>query len=195
MIRAMEERDIPTVVDLHRKYIPEALFPLLGDEFMRRFYRSLVRSPLGVNMVFERESGAVAGFISAATDSKRIFRHMLRENFLPFFAAGLRFILLNPRKAGECIETFLYPLRVGEEGIAAELLFISVDKDLRGTTLATDLVANVMEEFSRRGINKAKVTTHDFNRGAIKILEANGFTLGREIRFRSKSIYLFTYGK
>jgi len=191
----MREQDIPAVLELHRKYIPEALFPLLGDDFMTRFYRSLVRSPLGVHFVFERESGEVAGFISAATDSGALYRQLLAENFVPFFMAALRFLLRRPGKLGECLDTLLYPARVGGDGIDAELLFISVEKDLRGTSLATEFVARVMEEFSRQGVSKAKVTTHDFNKGARKILEANGFSLKREIRFRSKSVYLFTYGE
>jgi len=57
MLRKMEKNDIPAVIRLHREYIPGALFPKLGEEFMNALYLSMMKLDCAANFVWEAEGG------------------------------------------------------------------------------------------------------------------------------------------
>ena len=194
MLRSLQTKDIPTVIRLHTEYIPGALFPKLGDVFMAALYKTMMNLDSTATYVWEDEdeqAGEIKAFITVTSDSSTLFLQVLLRNFPLFLWRSFLYIAGNPLRIGELWETATYSGLADMEGINAELLFIAIDKNYRKKNISDILVDECLKWLRSKEINKVKVTTYTTNRGANTLLERLGFTLGRQVPFRNKTLNLY----
>ncbi len=191
MLRSMNFEDINIVVELHKKYIPGALFPELGDKFMKILYKGMLESERACLYVWEDE-GNVEGFIAATSSSSSLMKEIFAKKFLVVVECVLIYLLLHPVSGWYRLwETFTYSKRSHLEGVEGELLFIALTKKARKKGVSDLLVLNALQWLKSCGLKEAKVTTYVTNRGANALLQRMGFTLVRDIPFRGNRINLY----
>lgn len=205
MLRKLKEKDIPIVVRLHTDYIPGALFPRLGHEFMTNLYKTMMDLDCVVTYVWEDTgdeggsgvrsvpdiSGKPVAFVTATTDASELMKKMLSKSFGLFAWSAFIYILGNPLRVGEILETAGYSRKTEVPGVTGEFLYIAIDKNYRRANISDALVKECMKWLKTKGLKKAKVTTYTDNKGANTLLERLGFRVEREISFRGKMKNLF----
>lgn len=206
MLRKLKEEDIPIIVKLHTDYIPGALFPKLGHDFMTNLYQTMMELDCVVTYVWEDSgeeggdsavknisgiSGKAVAFITATTDASELFKKMLSKNFAAFGWNAFIYILGNPLRIGELLETAGYSKKAEVPGVTGEFLYIAIDKNYRRTNISDALVKECMKWLKSKGLKKAKVTTYTNNKGANTLLERLGFKVERELPFRGKMKNLY----
>ncbi len=205
MIRKLKETDIPIIVKLHTDYIPGALFPKLGHDFMVNLYKAMMELDCVVTYVWEDSgeegdsnvkniagiSGKPVAFITATTDASELMKLMMKKNFGPFAWSVFIYVLGNPLRIGEVLETAGYSKKAEVSGVTGEFLYIAIDKNYRRANISDALVKECMKWLKGKGLKKAKVTTYTNNKGANTLLERLGFKVKKELPFRGKMKNLY----
>lgn len=170
-LRTGTTADALAVARLHAERIGEGFLVTLGPRFLTRLYRRIALSPHGVLIV--AESGErVAGFIGAATSTRRLYGEFLRRDALAAGVAAAPAVLHNPRRVWE---TFRYGTGADGGLPAAEILSIAVASDAGGRGIGGALVAEAQEQLAELGTHEARVVTAIGNDAALAMYERAGF--------------------
>ncbi|HEX5938370.1 MAG TPA: GNAT family N-acetyltransferase, partial [Actinomycetota bacterium] len=171
-IRSAAPRDVPAMARLHRRSMPTAFLPELGDGFLRQLYRVAIDDDDTVAMVAERE-GALAGLAVATPSVRRFYRRFaLRRGVLAASLAAPR--LARPSVRRRAWETARYG-NGATDLPAAELLSIAVDRSVRGRGVGTMLDAAIREGLSDRGVPRCKAVVGADNVAADRFYERRGY--------------------
>jgi ribosomal protein S18 acetylase RimI-like enzyme len=190
-VRPATSADLPRVAQLHADRIREGFLSTLGQPFLRRLYRRVLRSDGCFVLVAEQAGEPVAGFVAGVDDLGRLYRRfVLRDGAV----AGLR---AAPRLLGALTrvrETMAYP--AATEGLPdAEILAVAVAADHGGEGVGTALVRAATERFAAAGVSTAKVVTTSDNVAALAMYAAAGFRPAADIEVhegRSSAVLVWT---
>ena len=100
-IRACQEADLPSVVDLHASRLVNSTFAQLGPRFLRALLAGMLDCPHAVVLVDEAD-GAVAGFIAGADDTEALFAWLKRRRTASLLFAALAAVSPKRRPAAKC---------------------------------------------------------------------------------------------
>ena len=174
MIRPISVDDAPELARLHRLYMPDSTLATFGLRFLQSLYRGLARSRTGIGFVSPSQ-GTVQAYIAAATDSRQLFRDILKFEWFSLFSQ-LLLRMRDPRITLKAVrETLQYSSATEIPGVRAEYLFIAIAPELRRRGTARTFILKVREEMKRRGVEKAKVSILDHNPAIKTILLDLGF--------------------
>ena len=177
-VRPGRPEDAPALARMHAEALPRAFLPLLGDRFMRRLYRAMVRDPQAVVVVAE-EGTAVVGFASGVASVKAFYRRFYRRHGLPA-ALGAVPRLVRPGILRRIRETARYP--AGARDLPqAELLSIAVEGTSRSKGVGRVLGEGIVAGLARRGADRVKVVVAGDNEGARTFYRRLGFEPLEEI--------------
>ncbi|WP_336712004.1 GNAT family N-acetyltransferase [Arthrobacter sp. USHLN218] len=111
-IRPATAADLPAMAAWQCRYVPDGLFPQMGERFVRRWHGSFLDTPYGVALVAERPdasgtgtSAAPIGFLVGSTDQVRHVEEVVRRHRMRLASAGLVALAGRPRLAAHFIRT------------------------------------------------------------------------------------------
>lgn len=162
-IRAAEDRDIQSIVAIHREMFPGFLMTLMGPRFLAGYYQAVLDSRVGLLFVAQDKNGKIAGFVSGFT-SPADFYDFFRKRKLHLAIASLGYVVLRPALWPRILENFSTVNRVADAGedIAkntAELSSIAVVSNIEGKGCGKMLVERFVAECSQAGISSVVLTT------------------------------------
>jgi ribosomal protein S18 acetylase RimI-like enzyme len=171
VVRPATDADLGTVAHLHRTRISEGFLSYLGEPFLRRLYRRVLRSTGGFVLVADTDDTRVAGFAAGAADLGRLYRSfVLRDGVVAGSRAAPRILRSLPR----VLETLRYPS--GGDGLpTAEILAVAVSTAAAGRGVGLALVRAALERFAQDGVDSAKVVTGSDNAAALALYRRAGF--------------------
>jgi glycosyltransferase involved in cell wall biosynthesis/ribosomal protein S18 acetylase RimI-like enzyme len=176
VIRAAGVGDAAAMARLHAGGMPDAFLPTLGQAFLTRLYRALVRDPQAVALVAEDVDGLV-GFAAGVVSVGGFYRRFARRHGLAAaLAAAPR--LARPSVARRLLETVRYPAQAGGSGAPlpdAELLSIAVAPGRRSGGTGRALADGLLRGLAERGAGEVKVVVGAANRGANRFYAKVGF--------------------
>lgn len=180
-LRPGEEPDAAAVAQLHCSGISQGFLPHLGEDFLTRLYRRIVRFEGAFVIVADRQR-QVLGFIAGTEAVPELYREfLLRDGMVAALKAAPRLL----RGSRRMFETLSYGRDdpEGDDLPAAELLSIAVDSTVRGQGVGRHLVEAFVAELRRRQVPAAKVVVAADNHSAIALYRRCGFrsALVREI--------------
>jgi ribosomal protein S18 acetylase RimI-like enzyme len=171
-IRLAARRDVPAMARLHRRSMPTAFLPELGDGFLRQLYRMAIDDDDTVAMVAECE-GAVAGLAVATPSVRRFYRRFtLRRGVLAASLAAPH--LARPSVRARAWETARYGSGAADLP-PAELLSIAVDRSIRGRGVGAMLDAAIRVGLSDKGVPRCKAVVGADNVAADRFYERRGY--------------------
>lgn len=174
VVRPAILHDVPQLAALHVGRIREGFLSSLGEPFLRRLYRRIVRSPNSFVLVAADADG-IAGFVAVATDVKRLYQaFVIRDGVIAGLAAAPRLA----RSAGKVFETLRYPAAAASESEPlppAEILAVSVAERAARRGVGHRLVLAALDELERRGVSSVKVVAGADNVAALGLYERCGF--------------------
>ncbi|MEY2461186.1 MAG: hypothetical protein QOG30_3016 [Acidimicrobiaceae bacterium] len=157
---------------LHASSITEGFLPRLGDRFLERLYRCVVKDDHSFLLVAENSDGDVVGMIAGTEDVHALYRRFLRRDGLRAAISAAPRVLRNLRAV---LETLRYGGASTADLPAAELLAVAVDREARGTGLGRELVDALSAEFARRGTSSSKVVVGAANDTALHLYRGCGY--------------------
>lgn len=177
-LRRARHTDAAALAFLHRRTLPGAFLPVLGEGFLRELYRALIEDPEAVALVAERD-GRVVGLATGARSVRRLYRRFYRRHGLrAAIAAGPK--LVRPEVLRRVRETAAYPI-VSNGLTEAELLSICVEPAARERGMGRRLAEEVIRNLGELGAREVKVVVDAANEGGNRFYQAVGFRLERTL--------------
>ena len=172
VIRPARVADAPALARLHRRSLPDAFLPKLGEGFLRQLYRALATDQEAVAVVAEDGDG-VAGFAVGVVSVEGFYRRFYRRYGL---RAGLAAApsLIRPSVIRGMWETARYPALNGS-GPQAELLVIAVAVRSQSQGIGMRLADEIVGGLRERGAGQVKVVVGADNIPANRFYERIGF--------------------
>jgi len=171
-VRSASRRDVAAMAKIHRRTMPTAFLPMLGDGFLRQLYRVAIDDGDTVALVAERD-GAIAGFAVATPSVRRFYRRFALHRGVPAAAiAAPR--LVRPTVRRKAWETARYGSG-GSDLPSAELLSIAVDRSMRGRGVGAMLDVAVREGLFGKGVDRYKAVVGADNAVADRFYERQGY--------------------
>jgi ribosomal protein S18 acetylase RimI-like enzyme len=162
---------VAAIARLHASRIAEGFLSSLGEAFLARLYRRVVRATHAFAIVAE-DGGDVLGFVAGVERLDTLYRDfLLYDGWYAGVVAAPRLLRAAPR----VVETLRYPAAGGSDLPAAEILAVAVATGAEGRGLGRRLVAAGTAEFRARGVDAAKVVTTADNAAALAMYRACGF--------------------
>ncbi|HUP18642.1 MAG TPA: GNAT family N-acetyltransferase, partial [Gemmatimonadota bacterium] len=176
-LRPARPADASAMATLHRRSMPTAFLPQLGDGFLRQLYLAAMEDPNTVAVVAERD-GAFEGFGTATSSLRNFYRRFaIRRGVLAMALAGPR--LARPSVIRRVRETAAYG-NGRSELPDAELLSIAVAESSRGRGVGRALESEVRDGLSERGVSQFKVIVGANNVDANKFYASCGYRAAGE---------------
>jgi ribosomal protein S18 acetylase RimI-like enzyme len=177
VVRPAQAADVAALARLHASRVGEGFLPTLGEPFLGRLYRRIIRSPRGCAFVVD-DAGRVAAFAAGATDLSALYREFVVRDGV---AAGFRAIVPIARSARRVLETLRYPATTA--GLPpAEVLAVATAAGATGRGFGKRVVRAVTAELGRRGAPAVKVTVGAGNDAALAMYASCGFETVTRVR-------------
>jgi|GEM_PF-1237196 len=173
-VRTMTLSDVDAVVHIHATALPDYFLTSLGPRFLALYYREVVRSPLGISLVFVRD-GRVVGFVTGELRPGTFYRQLFLRRWFAFgfYALGAamrrpRILLRIGRELGHRVEA-----PRGEE--VARLASLAVLPEVAGRGYGLALVAAAIGHIRRRGGTVILLEVKQENQALLDAYERIGF--------------------
>lgn len=171
-VRPARPADAPALAQMHRRALPDAFLPSLGDRFLRRLYRALAADKEAVALVAVDEEGIV-GFATGVPSVRRFYRRFLLRHGLPA-ALAIAPRMARPSAVRRLRETAAYPQRSGSLP-DAELLSIAVSPARASRGVGRGLAEATIAGLAGRGATEVKVVVSADNERANRFYAGVGF--------------------
>jgi ribosomal protein S18 acetylase RimI-like enzyme len=171
--RLGSDDDAGIAASLHASQIDAGFLSLLGEGFLTRLYRRIVRTS-GCFLVMAEVEGVPVGFVAGSDSVSSLYRTFLLHDGLAAAAGAARPIIANWRRVAET-------LRHGSSGSVGtghgvELLAIAVDPRVQGRGIGRQLVTAFLGQVESGGGTAAYVVVAAGNAAAVGLYRAAGFT-------------------
>jgi GNAT superfamily N-acetyltransferase len=107
-VRPATPTDLTTMAAWQCRYVPDGLFPQMGERFVRRWHASFLDSPFGIALVAEHvdaQGTQAVGFLVGSTDQFRHIDDVVRRHRLRLALAGLLALAQRPRLGAHFVRT------------------------------------------------------------------------------------------
>ncbi|MCW2135278.1 GNAT family N-acetyltransferase [Arthrobacter sp. VKM Ac-2550] len=107
-VRPATPTDLTTMAAWQCRYVPDGLFPQMGERFVRRWHASFLDSPFGIALVAERvdaQGAQAVGFLVGSTDQFRHIDDVVRRHRVRLALAGLLALAQRPRLGAHFVRT------------------------------------------------------------------------------------------
>jgi len=187
-IREARPDDLNAITKLYDRYMYDSELAALGGTFIKNYLGLIIRREDSLAFVID-DNGHVAGFIMATLNGRDLRFTLVKEPGILY--AWLRSLLKRPGRTLKTLGLTAYPGRSQVEGVAAELLFISILPEYRKMGFAKRLIEKCLGEMKRRGVEKVKVTVVSANERVRGILKDMGFSNVRDFNVLNKWMSLY----
>ncbi|MCK5012417.1 MAG: GNAT family N-acetyltransferase [Candidatus Omnitrophica bacterium] len=163
----------------------DSFFAKLDEKFLSIMFDGLLCSKYEISYVFEKD-GEIAGFITASTNTKKLFNEILKKRMQALLGVILAGLFRNPHFLCQLVESFFYSKKTLVNDTHAELLFITIEPRYRKRKLSKELIKTVLDQLHKMSVFKVKVTTQRKNYVVNKLLEGLQFKQVRSFSFYGK---------
>jgi ribosomal protein S18 acetylase RimI-like enzyme len=173
VVRRAVPADIAAIAGLHASRIDEGFLPTLGQPFLRRLYRRILRSRDTSAHVAVDDRGRIVGFAAACADVGALYRRFVVRDGVVAACVAAPHLLRSWRRA---LETLRYPAHSdGGKLPDAEILAVAVAPEASGRGVGRALVDACGRDMQRLGLAAVKVVAGAHNDGARALYTGCGF--------------------
>jgi GNAT superfamily N-acetyltransferase len=184
-VRPATPTDLAAMAAWQCRYVPDGLFPQMGERFVRRWHASFLDSPFGIALIAERvdtQGAQAVGFLVGSTDQFRHIDDVVRRHRVRLALEGLLALAGRPRLGAHFVRTrarsYLTriltpksrrtptaepaagePLGATPDGQIAVVTAIAVDAAARGSGAGQELLNRFLEHARTAGATRAELVT------------------------------------
>ncbi len=104
LLRRLRTGDTPTTARLHRRLLPNGLFPRLGPRFLEPWHGTFLDTPAATGLAVVHQ-GEVVAFVLATLDQRLYLRHTLRRHRWSLMWRGALGMLARPHVLVQFLRT------------------------------------------------------------------------------------------
>jgi len=171
-ILPLAREHVDDVARLHGAHLT-GLVSLLGPRATRAFYAGCVGSALAIAFV-ALEGDAVRGFVMGSVDAGALRRDAFRRNRLGMLLGASIGILTRPTTLRWLLEHVRGTEPAGYDTSAAELIYLAVSTEARGSGLGGRLVEAFARALELRGVRAFELSVDAENEQAIRFYQRMG---------------------
>ena len=186
----LEQAHAASIAHLHAEALAGDFLPSLGENFLREFYNSALRTGSLIGFVDIQEQQLI-GFICGSHNTPKLFWNVLADSVWRLGWYALPELLHRPSLLVKAAETCLYPQRASSATVKAELLVIAVKKDWRSRGIGAALVKALEIAFLASTINSYKVTVLQANDRANSFYDRLGFQMNGKFNLHRREWNLY----
>ena len=176
-LRQMERTDAAAASEIHLRAFPGFFLSLLGQRFMRQYYREICIDPDGVAMVAEVDD-RIGGLVVGAGNPRGFYRRLFRRRGLLFGFLALPAIFRRPWITGRILRGRSHAENQLDDSGTFGLFSLAVDPCYSGLRLGSLLVNAFAAVVRQRGGASICLTTdRDGNQKVNEFYLRNGFAL------------------
>ena len=192
-VRSMALADVDAVVEIHATALPDYFLTSLGRKFLALYYREVVRSKLGISLVFVRD-GRVLGFVTGEFSPGRFYRELFLRRW---FAFGLHALAAVARRPGVLLpiaRALWQRLEAPRGEDVARLASLAVLPEVEGRGYGLALVAASIEHVRRDGGTLILLEVKRENQSLIDAYQRMGFKVARAVaKSRAETLIEMSY--
>lgn len=178
--RAMEMRDVASVVKVHLASFHGFFLTFLGSAFLAELYSGIVADPSGMAFVLEQDEQLV-GFVAGTAQPSGFYTRLLRQRWWRFGLAALKPVLRKPGIAPRLLRALTMPGQVRDGGAEGTLMSIAVLPEKQGQGIGQALVRAFLSEAAHRSLTRVNLTTDKVDNDAgNNFYQRLGFALARQ---------------
>lgn len=185
----MRPADVRAVASLHHASL-HGLLTELGPATLRAYYGALVGAPLATAFV-ARDGNAVCGFVVGSTAPATLKQTVVKRRPLAIGLGIALGVLRRPSSLGWLVRSFRGPDEGSYDARAAELTYIAVSPETRGSGVGAQLVHTFAGAMHRAGATHFELSVDDDNTAAARFYERHGFV--RAGRYREFGVWHVRY--
>jgi len=171
--------DVPQVVIIHLESFQGFFLSLLGPNFLRQLYTSILEDPSGIAWVY-KEASQVIGFVAGTSQPPGFYRRLAERHWQQFALASFGPFLRQPSILPRLLRAFKTPYQDLPRENCGKLLSIAVLPEYQGKGIGEALILAFFDEAKSRGLEQVILTTdRDHNEGVNRFYQALGFTIHR----------------
>ena len=141
VISKLKKEDIPSVADLHQKGFDNFFLTSLGDNFLHKFYFSIIKSNKSIAIGAFDENGNLVGFAVGAKTKKGFYKELMKSNFFPLLSSAAYRLFADPTKIWRLANSFFTKESSNEDYLeSSTLLSICVDPQKKGLKIGKCLL-------------------------------------------------------
>lgn len=190
-LRNLLEKDLTSIVNIHKDSFAGFFLTTLGDSFLRTYYGSVIKSSRAISIGYFDESNKLKGFAVGNLVSKGFHKDLLKNNMISFGFEALKIILTNPKSIIRLSKNMDKNNNPQDDGLYAELLSIGVSSEAKGEGIGKKLIEAFEEEvYSRNGKVISLTTDFDKNEYALGFYRKRGYEIFYEFTaFPNRRMY------
>lgn len=151
----LEPKHIKEVVKIHERAFQNFFLTILGTQFLKHFYNSLVEREDVIARGYWNSDNRLTGFFVANYNHEGFYRSLCKKNFFRFFFASLKTFLLRPMLLIRLANSYASNNKVRRYEKYAYLMSICVDPGVQnkglGKLMLNDLVT-ILKNQGHRGV-------------------------------------------
>lgn len=174
-VRCATAEHIMEVVDVHKSAFCGFFLTELGDNFLKLYYKSVLKSKLGILLVC-LEDDKVIGFCAACTKSKDFNSKLIKEDFCKYVFEAIRLFCTKPKALMRLYNNLSKTGQVEDNGDYGELLSIGVNRNTQSKGVGQKLMFELEITMKASGVKYLSLTTDAYNNeNALKFYRKSGF--------------------
>jgi ribosomal protein S18 acetylase RimI-like enzyme len=155
------------IVQVHLTAFPGYFLSKLGPNFLKVYYRSIIRSKNGISLVIIEKTGEVVGFCVGSKQSLGFHTSLIKNNFPDYLLASLVIIASNPINIIRLIKNLNKKSSSADNGLYSEVLSIAVSPKFKAKGLGNKLLTNFENMALGYGCTEISLTTDFYNNDRI----------------------------
>lgn len=191
VVRKAQEKDIDEIASLHVKAFKDFFLSELGVNFLKTYYKAVLKSCDGLLLVVEKDK-EIYGFCAASKKSQGFNKHLVKENLISFGLQGIRLLLVRPTALLRLLRNFdKRDSNHEDKGDYAELYSIAVIPKAQGSGAGKLLLQQLELEIKESGIKELSLTTDYCNNdNVIGFYKSTGYDIMYEfITYPQRKMY------
>jgi hypothetical protein len=191
-VRIIDFIEIDSVVTIHNNAFPGFFLTLLGNRFLKLYYRSVLRHKDGILLGCYDETEKLSGFCAATISAKGFNTKLVKANFFSFCSVGIYLLFTNANALKHLYLNWSKKDNMQEDTEDyAELLSIGVNSSSQGKGLGKFMLSELEKIVFKKGCKSISLTTdyHD-NTKTLKFYKSMGYKVYYEfITYPNREMY------
>ena len=173
-VRPMALADVDAVVEIHATALRDYFLTSLGRKFLALYYREVVRSKLGISLVFVRD-GRVLGFVTGEFSPGRFYHELFLRRWFAFGFHALAAVARRPAVLLRIARALWQRVEAPRNADVARLASLAVLPEVEGRGYGLALVAASIEQVRRHGGTLILLEVKRENQNLIDAYQRMGF--------------------
>lgn len=192
-VRAMALADVDAVVQIHSTALPDYFLTSLGPKFLALYYREVVRSRLGISLVFVRDGGVV-GFVTGELRPGTFYRQLFLRRWFAFGFYALGAVMRRPRILPRIVRELGHRVEAPRGEDVARLASLAVLPKVAGRGYGLALIAAGIDHARRCGATSIRLEVKRENQTLIGAYQRMGFKVaGSAVKSPVETLIEMTY--